>query len=275
MKQLRLCLAACALALVLPARAQSAPAADAQVEGRKRIEAALQQRAPEAALRTQLVALGIAEPTLGDALAYYRKELERRQTLDAVKPSILPGNAPVKGGAAAPVTIIEVSDFECPFCARVQPTLLQLEKDYAGKLRIAFKFFPLPSHTHARPAAAAAQAARRQGKFWEMHDYLFAHQTELEKLEAAGFAAAAADLGLSATRFSADYQALLKDQSAVEADITETKRWLVDATPAFFINGESLLGAKPIAEFKRLIDAALAAKPAPAAKKKPGTKPKA
>ena len=258
----------------LAAGAHSAAAADAQVEGRRRIETALQQRAPEAELRTQLVALGITDPSLTDALTYYRKELVKRQTLDALKPAILPGRAPMKGSPTAPVTLIEVSDFECPYCGRVQPTLQQLEKDYAGKLRIAFKFFPLASHPRARPAAA--QAAQRQGKFWEMHDYLVAHQADLEKLSDAGFAPAAGALGLKQTRFSADYQALLKDQTAVEADIAETKKWLVDATPTFFINGDVLTGAKPLAEFKRMIDAALTAQPsARKAKPKQNSKPKA
>ena len=181
----------------------------------------------------------------------------------------------MKGAPVAPVTIIEVSDFECPFCARVQPTLQQLEKAYAGKLRIAFKYYPLPSHMHARPAAAAAQAAQRQGKFWEMHDYLFAHQAELEKLDPAGFAPAAVALGLNRDRFNADYQALLKDPSALEADIAETKKWLVDATPTFFINGEMLAGAKPLAEFKRRVEDALAEKaPARIVKPRTGGKPK-
>lgn len=249
-------------ALTLAASAQSAPAADALAEGRKRIETALQQKTPEAELRKQLVALGITDPSLSNALTYYRNELVNRQTRDAVKPSIQPGQAPVKGAAGAPVTIIEVSDFECPYCAKVQPTLKQLEQDYPGKLRFAFKHFPLPNHKQARPAVAAAQAAQRQGKFWEMHDYLFAHQPELKKLSAAGFAPAAAALGLSPDRFKTDYLALLKDQFAIEADIAEAKKWRVDGTPAFFINGEPLVGAKPAAEFKKLIDAALAAPPA-------------
>lgn len=257
-------------ALAPAAWAQSAPSADAQSEARRCIETALQQRTPEAQLRGQLAGLGITDPSLSDALNYYRKELTRRETLDAVKPGIQPGKAPVKGSPAAPVTIIEVSDFECPFCGKVQPTLQQLEREYPGKLRIAFKHFPLPNHKQARPAAAAAQAAQRQGKFWEMHDYLFARQTDLEQLFADDFAAAAAALKLSPDRFKADYQALLKDQSAIEADIAEAKKWLVDSTPAFFINGEPLVGAKPAAAFKKLIDAALAAPPA--VKKSPATK---
>lgn len=270
MHPVRRLLTAITVALSLTARAQGAPQQDPVAEGRRRIETALKLRTPEAALRAQLVSLGIADPQLADGLNFYRKELARLERLEALKSVIRPGNAPVRGGAAAPVTIIEVSDFECPYCARVQPTLLQLEREYPGKLRTAFKFYPLPSHNYARPAAAAARAAQRQGRFWEMHDYLFAHQAELEKLAGAGFSAAAAALSLDGARFSADYRSLLNDQSGVDADIAETQKWLVEATPTFFINGQMLAGAKPIAEFKKIIDEALAAKPAPG---KPGGKP--
>src|SRR5690606_25758651 len=89
------------------------------------------------------------------------------------------GEAHTKGSDDALVTIVEWSDFQCPYCSRVGPTIAQLEKEYGDKLRVAFKHNPLGFHQRALPAALAAEAAGKQGKFWEMHDKLFANQKEL------------------------------------------------------------------------------------------------
>ena len=91
------------------------------------------------------------------------------------------GGAPVKGSEDAIITIVEWSDFQCPFCNRVSPTLAQIEKEYGDKVRIAFKHMPLSIHPQAAQAHAAAEAAHRQGKFWEMHDRIFANQRDLSE----------------------------------------------------------------------------------------------
>ncbi len=88
--------------------------------------------------------------------------------------------APTKGLDTAPVTIAEFSDFQCPFCAKVHPTLKKIEDIYKDKVRIVWKHLPLSIHQHAMDAALAAEAAKNQGKFWEYHDKLFANQDRLD-----------------------------------------------------------------------------------------------
>ena len=110
------------------------------------------------------------------------------------------GDAPVKGPSSARVTLVAFSDFQCPFCSRAVPTVKQLETDYPGKLRIAFKEFPLPFHDHAHLAAEAALAANEQGKFWQMHDKLFANQQALDRASLEKYAQ---ELGLDMAKFKA------------------------------------------------------------------------
>jgi protein-disulfide isomerase len=161
--------------------------------------------------------------------------------------------SPAKGPADALVTIVVISDFQCPYCKRVVPTLKQLEKDYEGKARFVFKHNPLPMHPLAPAAASAAEAARAQGgdaKFWAMHDQLFEQSPALEQ---AGLEAAARKLGLDVEKFKADLAAgagkdrVAKDQALASA-LGAT------GTPAFFINGKKLVGAQPLESFKAVID---------------------
>ena len=105
---------------------------------------------------------------------------------------------PVRGSSRAPVTLVAFSDFQCPFCARAEPTLAELLKTYGDKLRVVWKHQPLSGHPQAMPAALAAEAARQQGKFWEMHDRLFSHQAELSPQ---AYERWAAELGLDVARF--------------------------------------------------------------------------
>jgi protein-disulfide isomerase len=166
------------------------------------------------------------------------------------------GKAPVKGDKNAPVTIVAYSDFQCPFCSRVLPTLKELEQAYGKKIRVAFKNQPLPFHENARPAAAAALAAHEQGKFWEMHDKLFANQQALDRASLLRYAK---ELGLNEAKFTAALDSQkLKDQ--IDADQAEAGRVGANGTPTFFINGRQLVGAQPTAEFKKLIDEELAKK---------------
>lgn len=162
-------------------------------------------------------------------------------------------DAPTRGNAKAVVTIVEWSDFQCPFCNRVAPTLAQIEKEYGDKVRIAFKHMPLSIHPQAPQAHAAAEAAHRQGKFWEMHDRIFANQRDLsvETLERY-----AKEIGLDMNRFKRDVAAsdVLK---RIEEDMQQASKLGVTGTPAFFINGKFLSGAQPFPNFKRLIDSAL------------------
>jgi protein-disulfide isomerase len=166
------------------------------------------------------------------------------------------GGASVRGPAAAPVTVVMFTDFECPFCARADATVRALEQRYPGKLRVAFRNQPLPFHEHARAAARAALAAGEQGKFWEYKDALFAHQGALDRV---GLERHAADLGLDLVRFRAALDAP-RTAAVVDADMAEAKRLGVTGTPTFFVNGRRLIGAQPLAAFTASVDAALAAR---------------
>ncbi len=160
------------------------------------------------------------------------------------------GGAPVKGPKNAPVTIVEFSDFQCPFCGRAVPTLKTIEEQYGSQVKVAFKHQPLPMHPNARPAAAASMAANEQGKFWEYHDKLFANQQALDRASLERYAA---ELGLDMNKFKAALESN-KFEPQITADATEAARAGVDGTPTFFINGRELVGAQPVEAFKALID---------------------
>jgi len=160
------------------------------------------------------------------------------------------GDAPVKGPASAPVTLVAFSDFQCPFCSRAVPTLKQLEDDYKGKLRIAFKQLPLPFHDKAHLAAEAALAANEQGKFWQMHDKLFANQQALDRPSLEKYAE---ELGLNMNKFKAALDSG-KFKDKVDQDAKEGAAVGATGTPTFFINGTRVVGAQPVEKFKSVID---------------------
>jgi protein-disulfide isomerase len=160
------------------------------------------------------------------------------------------GSSPVKGPANAPVTIIAFSDFQCPFCSRVVPTLKQIEEQYKGKVKIAFKNQPLPFHNNARGAAAAGLAANEQGKFWEMHDKMFANQQALDRPSLEKYAS---EIGLNVAKFTAALDSN-KFEAQIAADSQEGSRVGANGTPTFFINGRQLVGAQPFDQFKSVID---------------------
>ncbi|MGQ0505996.1 MAG: DsbA family protein [Myxococcaceae bacterium] len=191
----------------------------------------------------------------------YQKQLEAAPTA-AAAPSpggapapapvqdITVGSAPVKGPKNAPVTIVAFSDFQCPFCSRVVPTLKQIEDQYGGKVRVAFKHQPLPFHNNAKLAAEASLAANEQGKFWEYHDKLFANQSALDRPNLERYAE---ELKLDLTKFKTALDSK-KFDAQVAADSTEGSRVGANGTPTFFINGRQLVGAQPIDAFKQIID---------------------
>jgi len=163
--------------------------------------------------------------------------------------------SPAKGGAAnAPVTLVEFSDFQCPFCSRVTGTLDQIEKAYGDKVRIVFKHLPLRMHSRAPMAHAASEAANRQGKFWEMHDLIFENQRDLSE---AAYLRYAGQIGMDVDQFKKD-MASASVKARVDADAAEAAKLGVTGTPGFFVNGYFLSGAKPFSEFKRVIDEQIA-----------------
>jgi protein-disulfide isomerase len=168
----------------------------------------------------------------------------------AVVKDIQLAQAPVKGPKNAPVTIVAFSDFECPFCSRVVPTLSQLEQEYKGKIKVAFKHQPLPFHANAKIAAAASMAANEQGKFWEYHDKLFQNQKALDRTSLERYAE---ELKLDMGKFRSVLDSNKYD-ALIAADSAEGSRIGANGTPTFFINGRTLVGAQPVGEFKRVID---------------------
>ncbi|MEW6431686.1 MAG: thioredoxin domain-containing protein [Myxococcota bacterium] len=164
--------------------------------------------------------------------------------------------APTKGPKNAPVTIIAFSDFQCPFCSRAVPTLKQIEETYGNKVRVAFKHQPLPFHQNAKLAAMASMAANEQGKFWEMHDKMFANQQALDRASLERYAS---ELGLDMGKFKAALDSN-KFDAYVTADSNEGMRVGANGTPTFFINGRQVVGAQPFEAFKNVIDQELAKK---------------
>jgi len=163
---------------------------------------------------------------------------------------------PVRGVASAPITIVEFSDYQCPFCARVNPTLDQVLKTYGDKVRIVFKDFPLPNHPQAPKASEAAHCAGDQGKYWEMHDHMFANQRALNVPELKQYAVA---LSLDAAKFN---QCLDAGNYAglVAAGMAQGEQMGVNSTPTLYVNGRVLIGAQPFEAFKQIIDEELARK---------------
>ena len=160
------------------------------------------------------------------------------------------GRAPLYGSKAAPVKLVVWSDFECPFCSRVNPSIEQVKKEYGDKVSVAFKHFPLPFHRNAEIAAVASIAAQKQGKFWQMHDKLFENQKALTRDSLVGYAR---ELGLDVGKFEKELDDPA-NKEWVKADMAEGSKAGVSGTPATFVNGRLVSGAQPFSAFKALID---------------------
>jgi protein-disulfide isomerase len=157
---------------------------------------------------------------------------------------------PSRGAADAPVVLIEYTDYQCPYCTRIQPTLNELVERYEGKLLHVFKNLPLPMHAEAPLAAAAALCAQDQGKFWELHDWLFVNQRSLSResiIEAAENLGV--DTGILATCIDQG-----KYSVRVKAEMAEAHSYGITGTPGFLINGRVITGARPIEMFEEIID---------------------
>ncbi len=144
------------------------------------------------------------------------------------------GNSPSRGAATAPVTIVEWADFQCPFCAQAAKQLEALVAARGTEVRLVFKQYPLPAHPHAEQAARASIAAGQQGKFWEMHAALFAHQSE--GLDDAAIAALATELGLDMQRFAGALASEATTQQ-LAADRAQAEALDLQGTPFIWING--------------------------------------
>ena len=158
------------------------------------------------------------------------------------------------GPESAPVTIVEFSDFQCPYCSRVVPTLKELAARYPEQVRIVFRHLPLDFHAQARGAAQASICAGQQGQFWEYHDLLFANQRAMGRDQLSSYATG---LGLDMELFESCMTAPETD-ALVAADLEAAERLGATGTPAFFINGIFLNGAQPLEVFDELVQEELA-----------------
>jgi len=188
----------------------------------------------------------------------YTRELRTRYDVRVlIEPFRVPvelAQAPVRGNPKATVTLIEFSDFQCPYCQRVRPTMTRLRQVYSDRVRFAFRHYPLDFHPQAQKAGEAAACAGEQGKFWEMHDRLWDNPT---KLQVPDLKAHAETLGLA----TADFASCLDSgrfADLVDNDLRAGQEYGVSGTPAFFVNGRPLVGAQPFEAFQQVIDDELA-----------------
>lgn len=165
----------------------------------------------------------------------------------------------IRGNRTASTTLIEYSDFQCPACGAYYPILKQLHQEFGNELRFVYRHFPLRQiHFNAELAARAAEAAGKQGKFWEMHDMIFENQKEWSERASAknAFIQYAQSLGFDVERFKSDMDAKETKQK-VSVDYNGGVGFGVNSTPTFFLNGEKLGNPGSYEEFKAVIQAAL------------------
>lgn len=160
------------------------------------------------------------------------------------------GNSPVKGPKDARITVIEFSDYQCPYCRRGRDTMRELLAAYPKDVKVVFKNLPLPRHQEGKIAAKAALAAGKQNKFWEMHDLLFDNQTQLNQ---AFYEKAATDLGLNVEQFKKDMESP-EVEKQIQEDMKIAEKHGIQGTPGFFVNGVAVRGAYPLEHFKMIVD---------------------
>jgi protein-disulfide isomerase len=199
--------------------------------------------------RDELVTAHVAKLTKGNPVEVYFKKPKSNIQVDV-------GDSPFEGGENAKVTIVEFSDFQCPFCSRGAKSVSDVKKKYGNKVKIVFKNFPLPMHKDAEPASQAAMCVNEQSKdkFWKFHDLLFANQ---DKLDSESLAKHAKAVGADEKKFKECFDAK-KYADYVRKDMAYGEKLGVRSTPTFFVNGQLLSGALPIEAFSEVIDDELA-----------------
>jgi len=228
----------------------------------ERAKAAKQVEEPFDKVKEQIVGF-LKQQKAQAVLGQYLEQLRAEGKVEVLLPAYLPpkvevaATGPAKGPENAPITIVEFSDFQCPYCAKAEPTvkdLMELEK-YKGKIRLVYRDYPLEFHKLAPKASEAAHCAGDQGKYWEMHGKLFA---ATPKLEVTDLKAYARELSLDAGRFD---KCLDSGEKApvVEGFSKAGNAAGVNGTPAFYVNGRPLSDPSQVANFAALIDAELAA----------------
>ncbi len=212
----------------------------------------------------------VFESIIAEGVAKKQLEIQYPEPKEPVYKVSVNDNDPVKYGPSpkdtkptgckgndCAITIIEYSEFQCPFCERVQPAARQLLKEYQGKIRWIVRDFPLGFHNRARPAAIAARCAKEQGKYWEMYEELFKNQKSLNDSD---LKKAAQTIGLDSKKYDDCIANPAKHVAIIDENLRSGEKLGVTGTPAFFINGRRLSGALPYEEFKRVIESEFAKK---------------
>jgi protein-disulfide isomerase len=214
------------------------PASGAQLAGENNAQGGTQQQQPTA-----------ANPTAANPTA----------AAPTNPPAAVSTADHIRGNKDAKVTLIEYSDYECPYCQKHEETIAQLLKDYPKDIRLVYRYFPLSSiHPDAQRAAVAAECAAKQNKFWEMHDKLF-QLGDAQTLDATSIKNAAKNLGLNTTDFDKCLDGN-ETLTVVNAEYQDGVNAGVSGTPATFVNGQMVEGAVPYANFKTIIDGLLSKK---------------
>ncbi len=230
------------------------PVGDAEVDAFwKEYAHRLPKDRPEAEIREDIRAYLLEESS--KELTYeLRQQARIRRVLARPRHDVAPRGEP-RGPVEAPITIVEFSDFECPYCLRATPTIQALLERYPKDVRLYYRHLPLPSHPRARPAALASVCAERQGAFWAYHDLLFENQRALGDDDLQRYAA---QLELDLERFAACMESA-ETAARVDEDLAAASALGITGTPVFFINGIKVRGAQPLAKFVRVVDQELAA----------------
>jgi len=211
------------------------------------------------AMKPQLEQMVVQRKT-ENQLARYQRELFKKYNvaligLQPVRKEVkIPADAPVMGAADAPVTIVEFTDYQCPYCQRAQQYVDRVMDTYKGKVRLVYQEFPLDFHPQAKPAGRAARCAGEQGKFWEMHTGLLRTPGALDEADLKG---RAAKLGVDAKAFG-ECIASNKYDPVIQKSVENGRSIGVSGTPTFFLNGRSFSGAQPFEVFERMIEEELA-----------------
>ncbi|MGD8895117.1 MAG: thioredoxin domain-containing protein [Acidobacteriota bacterium] len=202
----------------------------------------------------QQIVEGLGRQRERERRAVFARELRSRYPvevrLEPFRVEVETGAAPLRGNPEAPVTIVEFSDFQCPYCVHARPIVNRVREVYGDQVRYAFRHFPLAFHGQAEKAGEAAACAGDQGRFWDMHDRLWKNQSKLTVPDLKQHAGA---LGLDTAAFA---QCLDSGRHAalVKSDTEAGERLGVTGTPAFFINGRAILGAQSFEAFAQVID---------------------
>lgn len=190
-----------------------------------------------------------------DYLASLRKKLPVEILLQPVRLNVKADPERMRGDENAPITIVEFSDFQCPYCLKAFPTLRSVLTKYGDRIKFSYRDFPLRNiHGQAQEAAEASRCAADQGKFWQYHDYLFENPSDLSRGK---LIAASEKLSLDSAAFELCLESG-KHRNAVERDYQEGLQAGISGTPAFYINGIFLNGSQPASAFEQIIDSELA-----------------